>query len=84
MEGCASVRPAGTGGLRLNKGNRDPCLYVLRRAAYAVGKVAERAAHLLGLAWREAAYAAVAAGADALEIEVHDCPAKAWSRISRT
>lgn len=28
---------------------------------------------------RPAAYAAVAAGADALEIEVHDCPAKAWS-----
>ena len=28
---------------------------------------------------RSAAYAAVAAGADALEIEVHDCPAKAWS-----
>ena len=28
---------------------------------------------------RSAAYAAVAAGADALEIEVHDCPAQAWS-----
>ena len=28
---------------------------------------------------RPAAYAAVAAGADALEIEVHNCPAKAWS-----
>ena len=28
---------------------------------------------------RPAAYAAVAAGADALEIEVHDCPSKAWS-----
>ena len=28
---------------------------------------------------RPAAYAAVAAGADALEIEVHDCPSQAWS-----
>ena len=28
---------------------------------------------------RSAAYAAVAAGADALEIEVHDCPSQAWS-----
>ena len=28
---------------------------------------------------RSAAYAATAAGADALEIEVHDCPSKAWS-----
>ena len=28
---------------------------------------------------RSAAYAAVAAGADALEIEVHDCPSRAWS-----
>ena len=28
---------------------------------------------------RPAAYAATAAGADALEIEVHDCPAEAWS-----
>ena len=28
---------------------------------------------------RPGAYAAVAAGADALEIEVHDCPANAWS-----
>ena len=28
---------------------------------------------------RPAAYAAVAAGADALEIEVHSCPAEAWS-----
>ena len=28
---------------------------------------------------RSAAYAATAAGADALEIEVHDCPSQAWS-----
>ena len=28
---------------------------------------------------RAAAYAATAAGADALEIEVHDCPSQAWS-----
>lgn len=28
---------------------------------------------------RPAAYAACAAGADGLEIEVHDCPSKAWS-----
>ena len=28
---------------------------------------------------RPAAYAAVAAGADALEVEVHDCPTQAWS-----
>ncbi|MDM8270911.1 3-deoxy-7-phosphoheptulonate synthase [Thermophilibacter provencensis] len=28
---------------------------------------------------RPAAYAAVAAGADALEVEVHDCPSQAWS-----
>ena len=28
---------------------------------------------------RPAAYAAVAAGSDALEIEVHDCPTEAWS-----
>ncbi|WP_455136183.1 3-deoxy-7-phosphoheptulonate synthase [Thermophilibacter sp.] len=28
---------------------------------------------------RPAAYAAVAAGADGLEIEVHDCPSRAWS-----
>ena len=28
---------------------------------------------------RPGAYAAVAAGADALEIEVHDCPSRAWS-----
>lgn len=28
---------------------------------------------------RPAAYAATAAGADALEIEVHDCPSQAWS-----
>ncbi|WP_455139566.1 3-deoxy-7-phosphoheptulonate synthase [Thermophilibacter sp.] len=28
---------------------------------------------------RPAAYAAVAAGADALEVEVHDCPSRAWS-----
>ena len=28
---------------------------------------------------RSAAYAAVAAGSDALEIEVHDCPSQAWS-----
>ena len=28
---------------------------------------------------RAAAYAATAAGADGLEIEVHDCPSKAWS-----
>ena len=28
---------------------------------------------------RPAAFAAVAAGADGLEVEVHDCPSKAWS-----
>ena len=28
---------------------------------------------------RPAAYAATAAGADGLEVEVHDCPARAWS-----
>ena len=47
------VRPTGTGGLRLNKGNRDPCLYVFRRATYAVCEVAERALELLPLLRRK-------------------------------